>query len=75
MGEQRAIACDRPRPKGRLDVGEPAVQVLVDGEFGRVEREPVAAAGECVGEGGLGLASGGVAAQGFEPAPPVGAAE
>jgi hypothetical protein len=38
------------------------VQVLVDGELGRVEREAVAAAGQGVGQGGLGLAAGGVAA-------------
>jgi hypothetical protein len=56
------------------DVGQPAVQVLVDGELGRVEEDAVAAAGECVGEGGLGLGAGGVAAQSLEAAGAVGAA-
>jgi hypothetical protein len=49
-------------------MGQPAVQVLVDGELGRVEGEPVGVAGEGVGEGGFGLGAGGVAAEGFEPA-------
>jgi hypothetical protein len=56
------------------EVGQPAVQVLVDGELGRVQCEAVAAAGECVGEGGLGLGAAGVAAQGLEAAGAVGAA-
>jgi hypothetical protein len=51
---------------------QPAVQVLVDRQLGRVEGEAVAAAGECVGQGGLGLAAGGVAAQGLEAAGAVG---
>jgi hypothetical protein len=54
-------------------VGQPAVQVLVDGEFGRVKEEAVAAAGQGVGQGGLGLGAGGVAAQGLEAARAVGA--
>ena len=72
MGEQRAVAGDRPRPKGGLDVGEPAVQVLVDGEFYRVAGDAVAAAGQRVGQGGLGVGAGGVAAQGLEAAGAVG---
>ena len=48
------------------------VQVLVDGELGRVQYEAVAAAGQGVDRGGLGLAASGVAAQGLEPAPAVG---
>jgi hypothetical protein len=39
-----------------------------------VQREAVAAAGERVGQGGLGLVAGGVAAEGLEPAGAVGAA-
>jgi hypothetical protein len=30
---------------------QPTVQVLVDGELGRVEREPMGAAGQRVGQG------------------------
>ena len=74
VAQQRGVAGDGAGAQAGADVGQPAVQVLVDGELGRVEREPVAAAGERVGQGGLGLAAGGVAAQGLEPAGAVGAA-
>jgi hypothetical protein len=55
-------------------VGEPAVQILVDGELDRVQRDPAAAAGKLGGDSGLGLLSGWVAAKGHEPALAVGAA-
>src|SRR5512132_2257885 len=74
VAEQCGVAGHGPGPQAAADVGQPAVQVLVDGELGRVEGKPVAAAGERVGQGSLGLAAGGVAAQGLEPAPSVGAA-
>ena len=67
------LATVRARRLG-VDVCQPAVQVLVDGDLGRVEREAVAATGQRVGQGGLGLAAGGVAAQGLEGAGAVGAA-
>ena len=73
VAQQRGVAGDGAGPEAGADMGQPAVQVLVDGELGRVEGEPVAAAGEGVGQGGLGLAAGGVAAQGLEPAGAVGA--
>src|SRR4029453_17640216 len=57
--EQGAVAGDGSGPKGGLDVGQPAVQVLVDGEFGRVEGEAVAAAGLGAGPGRLGFRPGG----------------
>ena len=74
VAEQRGVAGDGAGAQAGADMRQPAVQVLVDGELGRVEREPVAAAGERVGQGGLGLGAGGVAAQGLEPAGAVGAA-
>jgi hypothetical protein len=49
-------------------MGQPAVEVLVDSEPGRIEWEAVAAAGQRVGQGVLGLGAGGVAAQGLEAA-------
>jgi hypothetical protein len=74
MGQQGAVAFDRPGPKGGLDVGQPAVQVLVDGKLGRVEGDALAAAGQRVSQGGLGLATRGIAAQGLKAAGVVGAA-
>ena len=74
VAQQCSVAGDGAGAQAGADMGQPAVQVLVDGELGRVEREPVAAAGERVGQGGLGLAAGGEAAQGLEPASAVGAA-
>jgi hypothetical protein len=68
VAQQRDVAGDGAGAQAGADVGQPAVQVLVDGELGGVEREPVTAAGERVGQGGLGSAAGGVAAQGLEPA-------
>ena len=72
--QQRGVASHGAGAQADADVGEPAVQVLVDGELGRVEGDAVAAAGQGVGQGGLGLSAGGVAAQGLEAAPAVGAA-
>ena len=74
VAQQGRIAGDGAGAQAGADMGQPAVQVLVDGELGRVEREPVAAAGEGVGQGGLGLGAGGVAAQGLERAGAVGGA-
>jgi hypothetical protein len=74
IAEQRGVPGHGAGAEAAADVGQPAVQVLVDGELGRVEGEAVAAAGERVGQGGLGLAAGGEAAQGLEPASAVGAA-
>jgi hypothetical protein len=74
VAQQRGVAGHGAGAPVGANVGQPAVQVLVDGEFGRVEEDAVAAAGECVGYGGLGLGAGGVAAQGLEPALAVGAA-
>ena len=74
VAQQRGVAGHGAGAQAGADMGQPAVQVLVDGELGRVEREAVAAAGERVGQGGLGLGAGGVAAQGLEPAGAVGAA-
>src|SRR6266542_1573867 len=68
MLEQRAIPSDRPRPKRGLDVDEPAVKVLVDGELVRVERDTVAAALQLFLESRLGLLARGVTAQVGEPA-------
>jgi hypothetical protein len=73
MGQQRSVPRDGSRPKRRLGVGEPAVEVLVDGEPDRVQRD-AAAALQLRGDGRLGLGAGGVAAQGLEPAGAVGAA-
>jgi len=47
--EQRGVAGHGPGAEAAADVGQPAVQVLVDGELGGVEREPVAAADQGVG--------------------------
>jgi len=74
VAQQRGVAGHGAGAEAGADVGQPAVQVLVDGELGRVEDDAVAAAGQGVGQGGLGLAAGGVAAQGLKPAPAVGAA-
>ena len=73
VAQQGRIAGHGAGPKAAADVGQPAVEVLVEGEFGRVERGPVAAAGQRVGQGSLGVVAGGVAAQGFEPTGAVGA--
>jgi hypothetical protein len=59
VAQQRGVAGDGAGSEAGADMGQPAVQVLVDGELGRVEGEPVAAAGERVGQRGLGLAAGG----------------
>jgi hypothetical protein len=74
VAEQCGIPGHGAGAQAAADMRQPAVQVLVDGELGGVEREPVAAAGQRVGQGGLGLGAGGVAAQGLEPAGAVGAA-
>ena len=74
VAEQRGVAGHSPRAQAGADVRQPAVQVLVDVSLAGIEREAVAAAGERVGQGCLGLGAGGVAAQGLEPAGAVGAA-
>jgi hypothetical protein len=74
VAQQRGVSGHGPGAEAAADVGQPAVQVLVDGELGRVEREAVAATGQRVGQGGLGLAAGRVAAQSLEPALALGAA-
>jgi hypothetical protein len=74
VAEQLDIAGHGAGAPVAADVGQRTVQVLVDGELGRVREEAVAAAGERVGQGGLGLGAGGVAAQGLEAAGAVGAA-
>jgi hypothetical protein len=74
VAQQCGVPGHSASAKAGADVGQPAVQVLVDGELGRIEGEPVAATGQRVGQGRLGLAAGGVAAQGLEPASAVGAA-
>jgi hypothetical protein len=74
VAQQRGVAGDGAGAQAGADVGQPAVQVLVDGELGRVESEAVAAAGQRVSQGGLGLAAGQVAAQGLEGAGAVGGA-
>jgi hypothetical protein len=66
VAQQRGVAGHGPGAEAGADMRQPAVQVLVDRQLGRVEGEAVAAAGECVGQGGLGLAAGGVAAQSLE---------
>jgi hypothetical protein len=66
IAQQRGVPGHGAGAEAAADVGQPAVEVLVDGELGRVEGEAVAAAGQGVGQGGLGLAAGGVAAQGLE---------
>jgi hypothetical protein len=67
VGQQGAVAGDRAGPAGGLDVDQPAVQVLVDGELVRLQRE-AAAALQLLGHCGLGLLAGGVAAEGGEAA-------
>jgi hypothetical protein len=62
VAEQCGVAGDGSRAQAAADVGQPAVQVLVDRQLGGIERKAVAAAGERVGQGGLGLLAGGVAA-------------
>jgi hypothetical protein len=74
VAQQRGVAGHGAGAPVGADVGQPAVQVLVDDEFGRVKEEAVAAAGQRVGQGGLGVGAGGVAAQGLEAARAVGAA-
>jgi hypothetical protein len=74
VAEQCGVAGHGAGAQVGADMGQPAVQVLVDSELGRVEGEPVAAAGQRVGQGGLGLGAGGVAAEGLEPAGAVGPA-
>src|SRR5215207_6200182 len=59
VAQQRGVAGHGAGASVGADVGQPAVQVLVDGEFGGVKEEAVAAAGQCVGRGGLGLGVGG----------------
>jgi hypothetical protein len=74
VAQERGVAGHGAGAQAGADVVQPAVQVLVDGELGRVKREAVGMAGQGVGQGSLGLAAGRVAAQGLEPAPAVGAA-
>lgn len=73
VAEQRGVAGHGPDAPGGADMGQPAVQVLVDGDLGWVQHKAVAAAGQRVGQGSLGLGAGGVAAQGLEAAGAVGA--
>jgi len=54
VAEQCGVAGDGAGAQAGADVGQPAVEVLVDGELGGVEREPVAAAGQRVGQGAWG---------------------
>ena len=49
VAQQRDIAGDGAGAQAGADMRHPAVQVLVDGELGRTQREPVAAAGQRVG--------------------------
>jgi hypothetical protein len=74
VAQQRGVAGHGAGAQAGADVGQPAVQVLVEGELGGIEGEPVGVAGEGVGEGGLGLGAGGVAAQGLKSAPAIRAA-
>jgi hypothetical protein len=48
VAQQRGVAGDGAGAQAGADVGQPAVEVLVDGELGRIEREAVAAAGQGV---------------------------
>jgi hypothetical protein len=66
VAQQRGVAGHGAGAPVGADMRQPAVQVLVDGELGRVKEEAVAAAGQRVGQGGLGLGAGGVAAQGLK---------
>jgi hypothetical protein len=52
--QQRGVAGHGAGTPVGADVVQPAVQVLVDGELGGIQREAVAAAGQRVGQGGLG---------------------
>jgi hypothetical protein len=54
VGQQRGVAGHGAGASVGADVGQPAVQVLVDGELGGVQHKAVAAAGQRVGQGGLG---------------------
>jgi hypothetical protein len=74
VAQQRGVPGHGAGAPVGTEVGQPAVQVLVHGKPGQIQREPMATAGEGVGQGGLGLAAGGVAAQGLEPAGAVGGA-
>jgi hypothetical protein len=56
VAQQGGIAGDRAGAQAGADMGQPAVQVLADGEPGGVQHEAVAAPGERVGQGYLGLA-------------------
>jgi hypothetical protein len=49
VAQQGGVAGDGAGAQAGADMGQPAVQVLVDGQFGGVEIEPVAAAGDRVG--------------------------
>src|SRR5215216_7141629 len=49
VAEQRRVPRHGPGAPGGADMGEPAVEVLVDDDLGRVECEAVAAAGQSVG--------------------------
>jgi hypothetical protein len=49
VAQQRGVAGHGAGAQAGADVGEPAVQVLVDGELGRVGVSPWGAAGEGVG--------------------------
>jgi hypothetical protein len=63
VAQQCGVAGDGAGAHAGADMRQPAVQVLVDGELDRVERDPVGVAGQRVSQGGLGLAAGGVAAR------------
>jgi hypothetical protein len=51
VAQQRGVAGDGAGAQAGADMRQPTVQVLVDGELGRVEREPMGAAGQRVGQG------------------------
>jgi hypothetical protein len=74
VAQQGGVASDGAGAQVGADVRQPAVQVLVDGELGRIDGEPVGVAGQGVGQRGLSAGAGGVAAQGLEPTGAVGAA-
>jgi hypothetical protein len=74
VAQQCGVAGDGAGAQAGADMRQPAVQVLVDRQLGGIQRDAVAAAGQRVGQGGLGLGAGGVAAQGLESAGAIGAA-
>jgi hypothetical protein len=58
VAEQCGVPGHGAGPQAGADMGEPAVQVLVDGELGRVQHEAVAATGQRAGEGCLSMRRG-----------------